>query len=229
MAPDSHDVTLAGKCLNFSKILSSQGKPFKLSLKQGGFSFFLSTMEPRTSETMEKARKKSPSTLKRNANRREEYIQKELVDRETCVKEKETSLKVREENVLNVEMKEKEILLRESNVEKKERIIKAIEKEIQFEKKAIKEEFEKLCCCCHGDSRGHAGNCDGACNPDTVCAGCAHAWCHECNECANCCGGKDECDSKVLYKSKREMQEKDKMIPALQEGGKLSGKVFLGI
>ena len=88
MVHDSHDVTLAEKCLELSKLLSSQGKPFKFSVKQGSYNFFLSTMVPSKSDTTDMPRKKSPSTLKRNANRKEEYQnkvesrEKEMVSRE---------------------------------------------------------------------------------------------------------------------------------------------------
>ena len=111
MVHDSHDVTLAEKCLAVSKLLVATGQPFKFSLKQGNYNFFISTMVPGKPDTMETSRKKSPSTLKRNASRQEDHKkkeeskEKEMVKRESELKENVSKLKAREDSVL---IKEKE-------------------------------------------------------------------------------------------------------------------------
>ena len=68
------DSTLATKCLAFCQALSSQGKAFQFSLKVGStFSF---TLDTRCKETLETKKKASPSTLRRNAKRREDFFKK---------------------------------------------------------------------------------------------------------------------------------------------------------
>ena len=69
------DPTLATKCLDFCQALTSQGVAFKFSLTIGPtFSFSLDTRgkAPMSSGT----KKKSPSTLRRNARRRKEFLEK---------------------------------------------------------------------------------------------------------------------------------------------------------
>ena len=66
------DSTLATKCLAFCQALSSQGKAFQFSLKVGStFSF---TLDTRCKETLATKKKASPSTLRRNAKRREDFL-----------------------------------------------------------------------------------------------------------------------------------------------------------
>ena len=67
--------SLATKCLDFCQALSSQGVAFNFSLSIGStFSFSLDTRgkAPMASGT----KKKSPSTLRRNARRRREFLEK---------------------------------------------------------------------------------------------------------------------------------------------------------
>ena len=69
------DPNLASKCLDFCQALSSQGVAFNFSLSIGStFSFSLDTRgkAPMSSGT----KKKSPSTLRRNARRRKEFLEK---------------------------------------------------------------------------------------------------------------------------------------------------------
>ena len=71
---------LANKCFDFCKALASQGMAFFFSLTLGShFSFFFETRElaPRF-DIKAKAtyKKKSPSTIRRNARRREEFLMK---------------------------------------------------------------------------------------------------------------------------------------------------------
>ena len=68
---------MATKCLDFCQTLSSQGSAFKFSLMMGSnFSFTLDT-RVLALDTQAKAKKKpSPSTIRRNARRREEFLSK---------------------------------------------------------------------------------------------------------------------------------------------------------
>jgi hypothetical protein len=77
---DSHDVTLAHKCLEISEILASKGVPFKFSVKQGDFNFFLSTMALENQSTKVKEKKKSPSAIKRNSARREAFLKTKITN-----------------------------------------------------------------------------------------------------------------------------------------------------
>ena len=84
--------SLATQCLAFCQALASQGKAFHISLTIGSdFCFSLDTREktppakPKTPPVKERTtsakgedrKKKSPSTLRRNAERREEFLKKE--------------------------------------------------------------------------------------------------------------------------------------------------------
>ena len=69
------DPILATKCLDFCQALTSQGVAFNFSLAIGStFSFSLDSREGK--ETMSARSKKSPSALKRNAKRRQEFLMK---------------------------------------------------------------------------------------------------------------------------------------------------------
>ena len=70
---------LANKCFDFCKALASQGMAFSFSLTLGSnFSFSLDTREmaPHSVNEDKAWKKKSPSTIRRNARRREEFLQK---------------------------------------------------------------------------------------------------------------------------------------------------------
>ena len=71
------EIDLARKCVDFCRSLSSQGLAFKFSLTAGSnFSFTLDT-RVLASDTQAKAKKKpSPSTIRRNTRRREEFLRK---------------------------------------------------------------------------------------------------------------------------------------------------------
>ena len=75
-APSSgENSVLATKCMDFRHALASQGKMFQFSLTIGTtFTFSLDTREGK--ETLPARNKKSPSTLKRNAKRRQEFLKK---------------------------------------------------------------------------------------------------------------------------------------------------------
>ena len=69
------DSSLTTKCLDFCQALASQGKAFKFSVTIGStFTFSLDTREGK--ETLPIKNKKSPSTLRRNAKRRKEFLMK---------------------------------------------------------------------------------------------------------------------------------------------------------
>ena len=70
------DSSLAAQCLDFCKALTSQGKVFQFSLNIGkAFSF---TLDSRCKDSLVSMTKKkaSPSTLRRNARRKEEFLTK---------------------------------------------------------------------------------------------------------------------------------------------------------
>ena len=68
------DNSLASKCMVFCQALASQGQAFNFSLTVGpDFSFSLDTRSKAASQDLKK--KASPSTLRRNAKRREDYLQ----------------------------------------------------------------------------------------------------------------------------------------------------------
>ena len=74
-AVNESDSSLTNKCLDLCHALAGQGKVFKFSLTIGStFSFSLDSREGK--ETLPARKKKSPSTLKRNAKRREDFLKK---------------------------------------------------------------------------------------------------------------------------------------------------------
>ena len=71
------DSPLASKCLDFCRHLASQGLTFTFSLAVGpGFTFSLDTKERTSSANTEARKKLSPSSLKRNAERKEKFLKK---------------------------------------------------------------------------------------------------------------------------------------------------------
>ena len=69
------DSSLTNKCLELCHALAGQGKDFKFSLTIGStFTFSLDSREGK--ETPPTRKKKSPSTLRRNAKRREDFLKK---------------------------------------------------------------------------------------------------------------------------------------------------------
>ena len=70
------DSPLLSKCLDFCQALASQGHAFNFSVAIGpSFTFSLDTRSKAVSQVVAK-KKPSPSTLRRNAKRREEFIAK---------------------------------------------------------------------------------------------------------------------------------------------------------
>ena len=72
------ETSLASKCMDFCQALARQGQAFSFSLAIGpNFSFSLDTRSKAVKEATGTAtKKKSPSTLRRNAMRREEFLKK---------------------------------------------------------------------------------------------------------------------------------------------------------
>ena len=71
------EVDLLSKYLEFSQALRSQGPSFKLSIKLGNFSFSLDSKETNLKEVEKRKKKKlSPSQIKRNLRRKEEFLKK---------------------------------------------------------------------------------------------------------------------------------------------------------
>ena len=89
------DSSLAAQCMAFCQALANQGKEFQFSLNIGSaFSF---TLDTRCKDTLASTAKKrvSPSTLRRNAKRREEFLKQKLkpaTEREKIVTEKESTI-----------------------------------------------------------------------------------------------------------------------------------------
>ena len=87
------DPNLATKCLDFCQALSSQGVAFNFSVSIGStFSFSLDT-RGKASLSPGTKKKSSPSTLRRNARRRKEFLEKKqhpaaVIPREEAVGEK---------------------------------------------------------------------------------------------------------------------------------------------
>ena len=72
--PASEDAILLAKCLEFCQALSSQGQLFNISISTcSGYSFCLDTRS-KTVNSQSQKKKASPSRLRRNAKRREEFL-----------------------------------------------------------------------------------------------------------------------------------------------------------
>ena len=70
------DCSLASKCMDFCQALASQGLPFHFTLNMGStFTFSLDTRGKAKAGPVAK-KKSSPSTQRRNARRREEFLSK---------------------------------------------------------------------------------------------------------------------------------------------------------
>ena len=96
-APSSgKDSSLATKCMEFCHALANQGKGFKFSLTIGStFTFSLDTMEGK--DTLPARIKKSPSTLKRNAKRRQEFLKKKSESMLTGVESSQKPIEKKDE------------------------------------------------------------------------------------------------------------------------------------
>ena len=71
------DTPLLSKCLEFCQALANQGQVFNFSVAIGPtFTFSLDTRSKAVVNQVVKKKKPSPSTLRRNAKRREQYLAK---------------------------------------------------------------------------------------------------------------------------------------------------------
>ena len=74
------DSSLASKCMAFCQALASQGQVFNFSISVGpNFSFSLDTRSKAIKDSTVTKKKASPSTLRRNAKRREEFYKKQPI------------------------------------------------------------------------------------------------------------------------------------------------------
>ena len=81
-AVNETDSSLTTKCLDFCQALASQGKEFKFAITVGStFTFSLDTREGK--EILPTRSKKSPSTQRRNAKRRKEFLIKKSTSEST--------------------------------------------------------------------------------------------------------------------------------------------------
>ena len=75
-AVGENNSSLASKCMDFCQALANQGEAFNFSLSVGSnFSFSLDTRSEARKKSL-RTKKPSPSTLRRNARRRQEYLNK---------------------------------------------------------------------------------------------------------------------------------------------------------
>ena len=73
------DAMLASQCLDFCQMLTGKSITFSFSLTtRTGFSFSVDTRGKEALASMKKKKKPTPSTLKRNARRREEFLKKKF-------------------------------------------------------------------------------------------------------------------------------------------------------
>ena len=75
MSVRQEDFILVTQCLDFCRQLASQGKDFSISLKLGSFSFSLDTMEKTNTTKVVTKKKQSPSSAKRSARRRQDFLE----------------------------------------------------------------------------------------------------------------------------------------------------------
>ena len=86
--------SLATQCLDFCQALARQGKDFKLSITIGStFTFSLDTKEGKATLPTRIQKRKSPSTLKRNAKRREDFLAKKSTSESSVVTALESNQK----------------------------------------------------------------------------------------------------------------------------------------
>ena len=80
------DSSLTTQCLDFCQALAGHGKSFKISITIGSnFTFSLETKEGKATLPTTILKRKSPSTLKRNAKRREDFLAKKSTSESSSV------------------------------------------------------------------------------------------------------------------------------------------------
>ena len=77
------DSSLVSKCMEYTMQLANQGKGFKFSLSlPSGVSFSLDYSQGETASRIPEKKKKSPSTLRRNSQRRKTFLDKKSNDKQ---------------------------------------------------------------------------------------------------------------------------------------------------
>ena len=80
------DSSLVTKCMEFTMQLANQGKGFNFSLSlPSGFSFSLDFSQEKTTSRIPEKKKKSPSTLRRNSQRRKTFLDKKVMEKQAEV------------------------------------------------------------------------------------------------------------------------------------------------
>ena len=79
MTPTSGDPVLLNQCLEFCQALATKGQTFSISITHGpSFTFSLDTRGDNTPVVMKNKKKPSPSRLRRNQKRKEDFLKKKL-------------------------------------------------------------------------------------------------------------------------------------------------------
>ena len=93
MVVSESDSSLTSQCLDFCQRLASQGQALSFSLKIGtNFSFTLETKETTKNDPPSQARKKlSPSSVRRNARRRQKFLETKEAEKSESNKNSETT------------------------------------------------------------------------------------------------------------------------------------------
>jgi len=78
-AMSEEDSTLTSQCMAFCQTLANKGHPFTFTLNIGNSFLFSLDTKGENPSTMSNVKKKSPSTLRRNARRRAEFLKKKHV------------------------------------------------------------------------------------------------------------------------------------------------------
>ena len=161
MTTGSDNAAMLTQCLEFCQALESKGQQFSFSFSLGtSFNFSLKRWENQPIKLVEKRKKKSPSTIKRNMKRKEEYMRKKAeTEEESSLQKKpipcdqcdnvfrtETGLKI------HVGQTHKKEIMRSSSP--------APSLKVSPEKGANREEQEVTQC----------GNCNGPFTPDHTCS-----------------------------------------------------------
>ena len=77
------DSSLVSKCMEYTMQLANQGKGFKFSLSlPSGFDFSLDYTQGETASKIPEKKKKSPSTLRRNSQRRKTFLDRKANDKQ---------------------------------------------------------------------------------------------------------------------------------------------------
>ena len=123
------DYTLATKCLEICQALTSQGKTFSFTLTHTGssFTFTLDTKEKEASMKTMARKKTSPSTQRRNAKRKEEFLKKKSLSPTSVKKYAEAVKKPAEASEKPAEAKEKPAEAKEKPAKAKEKPAEAKE------------------------------------------------------------------------------------------------------